>query len=84
MVESIDSPAVAERLALAHAGQDEADAINAVPTADGGPRGIVRPEGLDGDGNDEAAPDADPPMPPVRGNGHDSGGLEIPTFLRRG
>ena len=84
VVESIDSPAVAERLALAHAGQDEADAINAVPTADGGPRGIVRPEGLDGDGNDEAAPDADPPMPPVRGNGHDSGGLEIPPFLRRG
>ena len=84
MVESIDSPAVAERLALARARQDEVDALNAVPTGDGGPRAIVRTEGLDGDGNGEAPPDADPPMPPVRGNGHDSDGLEIPAFLRRG
>ena len=84
VVESIDSPAVAERLALARARQDEADALNAVSTADGGPRVIVRTEGLDGDGNDKASPDADPPLPPVRGNGHDSGGLEIPAFLRRG
>ena len=84
VVESIDSPAVAERLALARARQDEVDALNAVPTADGGPRAIVRTEGLDGDGNGEAPPDADPPMPPVRGNGHDSDGLEIPAFLRRG
>ena len=52
VVESIDSPAVAER--------------------------------LDGDGNGEAPPDVDPPLPPVRGNGHDSDGLEIPAFLRRG
>ena len=84
VVESIDSPAVAERLALARAGHDEVDALNAVPTADGGPRVIVRTEGLGGDGNGEAAPDADPPMPPVRGNGHDTDGLEIPAFLRRG
>ena len=84
VVESIDSPAVAERLALARAGQDEADALNAVPTADGGPRGIVRTEGLGGDGNGEAAPDADPPMLPVPGNGHDTDGLEIPAFLRCG
>ena len=84
VVESIDSPAVAEHLAIARARQDEADALNAVPTADGGPRTIVRTEGLDGDGNGEAPPDADPPMPPVRGNGHDSDGLEIPAFLRRG
>ena len=69
---------------LARARQDEVDALNAVPTADGGPRVIVRTEGLDGDGNGEAPPDADPPMPPVRGNGHDSDGLEIPAFLRRG
>ena len=84
VVESIDSPAVAERLALARARQDEVDALNAVPTADGGPRVIVRTEGLNGDGNGEAPPDADPPMPPVRGNGHDADGLEIPAFLRRG
>ena len=84
VVESIDSPAVAEHLTLARAEQDEVDALNAVPTADGGPRAIERPEGPDGNGNDEAPPDADPPMPPVRGNGHDSDGLEIPAFLRRG
>ena len=84
VVESIDSPAVAERLALARARQDEVDAVNAVPTADGDPRVIVRAEGLGGDGNGEAPLDADPPLPPVRGNGHDSDGLEIPAFLRRG
>ena len=84
VVESIDSPAVAERLAIARARQDDVDVLNAVPTADGGPRAIVRTEGLDGDGNGEVPPDADPPPPPVRGNGHDSGGLEIPAFLRRG
>ena len=84
VVESIDSPAVAERLALARARQDEVDALNTVPTADGGPRVIERTEGLDGDGNGESPPDTDPPMPPVRDNGHDSDGLEIPAFLRRG
>ena len=84
VVESIDSPAVAERLALARARQDEVDAVNAVSTADGGPRVIVRAEGLGGDGNGEAPPNADPPLPPVRGNAHDSDGLEIPAFLRRG
>ena len=51
VVESIDSPAVAERLALARARQDEVDAVNAVSTADGGPRVIDRAEGLGGDGN---------------------------------
>ena len=84
VVESIDSPAAAERLPLARARQDEVDALNAVPTADGGPRVIVGTEGLGGDGNDKASPDADPPLPPVRGNGHDSDDLEIPAFLRRG
>ena len=69
---------------MARAGHDEVDALNAVPTADGGPRVIVRTEGHGSDGNGEAAPDADPPMPPVRGNGHDTDGLEIPAFLRRG
>ena len=84
VVESIDSPAVAERLALARARQDEVDAVNAVSTADGGPRVIVRAEGLGGDGTGEAPPNADPPLPPVRGNAHDSDGLEILAFLRRG
>ena len=84
VVESIDSPAVAEQLAIARARQNEVDALNAVPTADGDPRVIVGTEGLGGDGNGEAPPDADPPMPPVRGNRHDSDGLEIPAFLRRG
>ena len=84
VVESIDSPAVAERLALARTRQDEVDALNAVPEADGGPRVIVRAEGFEADGNGEASPDADPSMPPTGGNGHDAGDtVEVPAFLRR-
>ena len=85
VVESIDSPAVAEQLALARARHDEADAHNAVPTADGGPQGH-RPDGEPRRRRERTKrhPAADPPMPPVRGNGHDSVGLEIPAFLRRG
>ena len=65
----------------------EIDAMNAVPTADGGPRVIVNTVGVDGDGH--ASSETDPSAPPVPGNGHDavpdSGGdaLEIPAFLRR-
>ena len=79
MVDSIDSPAVAEHLATARTGHTEIDAMNAVPTAAGGPRVIIQTVGLDDDGTDGT------PAPPVPGNEHDTAGdpLEVPTFLRR-
>ena len=85
VVESIDSPAVAEQRAAALGG------LNAVPTADGGPRVIVNTVGFGDDasaddGSGDATPEGTPPAPPVRGNGHDSAAanlLEIPAFLRR-
>ena len=89
VVASIESPAVAARRAEALAGQEAIDAMNAVPTADGGPRVIVCTVGADGEETGEDAPDAEPPMPPAPGNGHDTVGsaggdaLEIPAFLRR-
>ena len=46
--------------------------MNAVPTADGGPRVIICTVGADGDETGEDAPDAEPPMPPAPGNGHDT------------
>ena len=87
--ESLDSPAVAERLDASRAAA--LSALNAVPTSDGGPRVIVNTSGLGGDASvddgsgDPTLEDA-PPTPPVRGNGHDSAAanlLEIPAFLRR-
>ena len=89
VVESIESPATAERRAEALGGQDAIDAMNAVPVAGGGPRVIVNTVGLDEDEAGNESPDADPPGPPVPGNGHESvhdvGGdaLDIPAFLRR-
>ena len=85
VVESIDSPAVAERLAAARAGHAEIDAMNAVPTAGGGPRVIVQTIGVEDDGAGGGTPDVDPSAPPVPGNGHDTGGdpLDVPAFLRR-
>ena len=85
VVESIDSPAVAEQRTAA------LDALNAVPTADGGPRVIVNTVGLDDDasadgGSGDATMEDTTPAPPVQGNGHDSAAanlLEIPAFLRR-
>ena len=74
VVESIESPAAAERLAQARAMRDGLD-LNAVPTADGSPRAVVRAEGFDGSDpgrNGAAAPDDAPPAPPAGGNGHDS------------
>ena len=91
VVESIDSPAVAERLAASRAAA--LDSLNAVPTADGGPRVIVNTPGFDDDasvddGSGDATPSADTTGgEPAGGNGHDSdastGLLEIPAFLRR-
>ena len=92
VVESIDSPAVAERLAASRA--DALDALNAVPTADGGPRVIVNTSGFGDDASvDDGSGDATPSAgtasgEPAGGNGHDSGDasaglLEIPAFLRR-
>ena len=89
VVESLDSPAVAERLDASRAAA--LGALNAVPTTDGGPRVIVNTPGLGGDasvddGSGDPKPEDAPPAPPVRGNGHDSAAanlLEIPAFLRR-
>ena len=89
IVESLDSPAVAERLDASRTAAP--GALNAVPTADGGPRVIVNTSGFGGDasvddGSGGPTPEDAPPAPPVRGNGHDSAAanlLEIPAFLRR-
>ena len=92
VVESIDSPAVAERLAASRA--DALGALNAVPTEDGRPRVIVNTSGFGDDASvDDGSGDATPSAgtasgEPAGGNGHDSGDasaslLEIPAFLRR-
>ena len=92
VVESIDSPAVADRLAASRA--DALDALNAVPTEDGGPRVIIQTTGFGddasrNDGSGGATPSAGTASgEPAGGNGHDSGDasaglLEIPAFLRR-
>ena len=89
VVESIESPAVAERRAEVLGGQAAIDAMNAVPTADGDPRVIICTVGADGEESGEDAPDAEPPMPPAPGNRHDTvcdgegDALDIPAFLRR-
>ena len=67
IVESLDSPAVAERLDASRAAA--LGALNAVPTADGVPRVIVNTSGLGGDasvddGSGDAAPSADRTAPP--------------------
>ena len=85
VVETIEAPAVAERRAEALARQTQVDAMNAVPTADGGSRVIINTVGVDADEDDDESPDADPPAPPAHGNGHDTGHdpLALPAFLRR-
>ena len=89
VVESIESPAAAERRAEALSMQKQIDAMNAVPIAGGGPRVIINTVGLDEDETGDASQDADPPRTPVPGNGHDAvcdgggDGLVIPAFLRR-
>ena len=89
VVESIESPAVAEGRAEALSMQKQIDAMNAVPTAGGGPRVIINTVGIEEDETGDSSKDADPPVPPVPGNGHDTvcdgggDGLEIPAFLRR-
>ena len=83
------SPGVPDAEVVAPTGHEAIDAMNAVPVAGGGPRVIVSTVGLENGGDGDASPDADPPAPPVQGNGHgtvcDSGGdgLDIPAFLRR-
>ena len=92
VVEGIDSPAVAERLAASRAAA--LDTLNAVPTADGGPRVTIQTSGFGDDasvddGSGGATPSAGTASgEPAGGNGHDSGDasaglLEIPAFLRR-
>ena len=84
VTDSTVSPGVAEREALAQARREEIDAMNAVPTVDGGPRVIIQTVGLEDDDGAASTEDA-PPAAAVPGNGHDGGGdaLEIPAFLRR-
>ena len=87
--ETAESPGVPDAEAIAPTGHDAIDAMNAVPVAGGGPRVIVNTVGFENGGDGDASPDAQPPAPPVPGNGHDtagvsaSDGLEIPAFLRR-
>ena len=92
VVESIDSPAVAERLAASRAAA--LGALNAVPTEDGGPRVTIQTSGFGDDASvDDGSGDATPSAStasgePAGGNGQDSGDasaglLEIPAFLRR-
>ena len=87
--ETAESPGVPDAEAIAPTGHDAIDAMNAVPVAGGGPRVIVNTVGFENGGDGDASPDAQPPAPPVPGNGHDTAGvsagdgLEIPAFLRR-
>ena len=85
VVESIESPAVAERRAEAFAAQEAIDTMNAVPVAGGGPRVIINTVGIEADEDGDSSPDADQPPPAAPGNGHDTAGdpLEVPAFLRR-
>ena len=75
--------------AIAPTGHDAIDAMNAVPVAGAGPRVIVNTVGFENGDDGDTSPDAQPPAPPVPGNGHDTAsvsggdGLEIPAFLRR-
>ena len=84
--ETAASPDAAERDDPAPSVDEGIDAMNAVPTADGGPRVIVSTVGFENGGDGGTSPGAEPPAVP--GNGHDTvheGGdpLEIPAFLRR-
>ena len=86
--ETTGSPGVPDAATVAPTGHEAIDAMNAVPVAGGGPRVIVSTVGLENGGDGNASPDADPPAPPVQGNGRDTvcdsgDGLEIPAFLRR-
>ena len=84
-----ESPGVPDSEVVAPTGHEAIDAMNAVPVAGGGPRVIVSTVGFENGGDGDASPDAQPPAPPVPGNGHDTAGvsggdgLEIPAFLRR-
>ena len=84
--ETAASPDAAERDDPAPSVHEGIDAMNAVPTADGGPRVIVSTVGFENGDVGGTSPGAEPPAVP--GNGHDTvheGGdpLEIPAFLRR-
>ena len=80
-----ESPGVPDAETVAPTDHEAIDAMNAVPVAGGGPRLIVNTVGFENGGDGDASPDAQPPAPPIPGNGHDIGGdgLEIPAFLRR-
>ena len=83
-VGSVPSPGVAEREARdVHAADD---AMNAVPTADGGPRVIVSTVGFGNGADEDSTSHADTDVPPVAANGADTAAddaLDIPAFLRR-
>ena len=65
----------------------EIDAVNQVPTADGGPRVIISTVGFEDGHAQDQAPAQPPEHPPLPGNGVDSAAegdsLDIPAFLRR-
>ena len=65
--------------------QATADAMNRVPTADGGPRVIISTVGFDSNDQDDSTPPVTPPTKTLPDNGHDAGAdpLEVPAFLRR-
>ena len=65
--------------------QATADAMNRVPTADGGPRVIISTVGFDSNDQDDSTPPVTPPAKTLPDNGHDVSAdpLEVPAFLRR-
>lgn len=67
--------------------QQQVDAMNSVPTADGGPRVIISTVGFNNGNAQEDAAAPEPPVPPLPGNGVDTAAegdaLDIPAFLRR-
>ena len=87
--DTAESPGAPDGEAIAPTGHEAIDAVNAVPVTGGGPRVIVNTVGFENGGDGDASPDAQPPAPPIPGNGHDTAGvsdgdgLEIPAFLRR-
>ena len=66
--------------------QDAIDAMNQVPTADGGPRVIISTVGFESEPATQAGAESDtPPPPPVNGaaTAATAEALDVPAFLRR-
>ena len=64
--------------------RDAVDAMNQVPTADGGPRVIINTVGFENEPATEETSEGDTPPPPANGaDTADGDPYEIPAFLRR-